>query len=374
MQDKNPGKNRKYYVIELLRLIACIGVYNGHFFSIALQSENGIRLCDAINKTTLGKTIVVYSIAGDISVLFFFALSGFLLSYDLYRNGKQITFRKLLQKELYLILPSLLIVTIGALIAFLKRELWNAEGFSLTELFRDFRRIVIGGWQEDSYPYYSYQLWYINNVILCRLFLSLILMLFKDKFILRYLLYAACGLAFWKYSLRMDIFIMGVAAGEIVALILKKKESLSRAERVGCILMAVLPLIAVPLVYHEGHRKTVNIWGGGLLFVICVSAIVLAYEYKCFGGRFRVSDRMKRMFDPLVRNSFTIYLVHVLVIGSAAKAYEAVRKYCGDAPLYMILLCVLYFMLVVLAAELLRRIMGLPARIRKRINSKGNEK
>lgn len=352
MENKtNVVEKKEYFILEIFRFIACIGVFNGHFLSIALKSDHGILLYELIRKTWINKTILVYLVSGDISVLFFFALGGFLSSYNIYRYNRMITWKRILIKELYLAIPSLIIIIIGATISMIKDVVFQIDGFKWVELLRDFRKILIGGLGEDIYPYYSYQLWYINNAIICVLFVHIIILLSREHIVLRYILYILLGLAFWKYSLRMDIYIMGAMAGEFSAKIQNKgNNSKKRLLYYLLCFIGIIPLLCLPLAYHEGHQKTINIWGGGILFVISITAIVLACEY----NESKKVGR-KSIFGSVIRNSYSIYLVHVLIIGSSSFVYGKLVLSIKEEYLVYILY-VFYFLITILMAEMFRRI------------------
>jgi len=354
-------EKKEFFFLEVLRFIACIGVFGGHFFGIAVKSDYGIQLCDFIRTTWLNKTILVYFISGDISVLFFFALGGFLLSYNTFRYEKKMTWKKVLNKELYLIIPSLSIIIIGAVIYMIKSFVFRSEGFLWIEILNDFRKILIGGLDDDIYPYYSYQLWYNNNAIWCLLTVSVTLLYVRENKLLRYILYVLLGFIFWRYSLRMDIFLMGTVAGEVVAQIVKKENNHILSLSWLFTVLGILPLVCVPLVYHEGFQKTVNIWGGGFLFVVSVSFIVLAYEYR---GMFKIrgADKNNTILASVIRNSYSVYLVHVLVIASSPFVYGEIIKHTKGGIGLVFLLCILYFIFTIFIAELFRRIVLNPIR------------
>ena len=284
--------------------------------------------------------------AGNFAVCIFFILSGFVLSYSYFlnnNNNEKLT-KSAIKRYPRLVLPVLIIIIIVAIFInfsfFYNKEAslitgsstWLATFFNFNvNIFDVFYNAFYNVPFNGSAKYLTV-LWTINFELIGSFITYLFLLLF-GKLEKRYIFYIAFILVFYKtYFLA---FILGIILADIFC---NKKGILLKSNKVIITLILILAAIYFGG-YPSGIEPTNKIYG---ILVIANENIPESLIYHTIGAfllLFAVlsSNILQKILElkPFVflgKISFSIYLIHVVIIGSFSsyifiKIYEQLNRY-----------------------------------------------
>lgn len=289
---------QKNILIQVLKIIACIGVFNGHFLGLTLDSQMAMDFLGTLRNSWLSRTVLCLLFQGDTNVRLFFVVSGY-LSLLSFKKAETNIARKVVNRYIYLIIPSI-IVTLMCGVSWKIQELFAVPNivFSITELVNDLVKIVITG----GIPYYSYQLWFINDMCIC-IVLSLTMCLLhrnNERKVIKILYVTICAI-FSLRSMSCFSFFCGIIAAELTG-----KVIISRKYRS---IICIICVFIFPFLFNEQHLNYYNI----MALSICFAIILMEIQ------NFRITsvidiqimERRKNIISFFEKNSYSFYLIHV---------------------------------------------------------------
>lgn len=322
MEKAYLDKRNKVMSIQILRIIACMGVYNGHFLGLTLPTDASLLFLSRLRNGWPSRTPFCMLWQGDTNVVLFYVVSGFMLMYSIYfLNNTVHILLKLYSRIVNLLFPTVIVTLLCALSWKLQEHIGiGTVHFDKLELKGDLFEIFRGG-----IPYYSYQLWYISSL-------------------LRFYTYGICfwcilrkcrklgGGVLWIGVLLVTLnrsgyftFLLGMLTAYI--LIVKRDIIDDRYRwryRAGITAMFII----FPFLYNEDHLNIEN----KSVLGICFAGIILGLYCLEKLGYFLLSEKSKKIINFLADNSYSFYLIHVLVQKTfSTNFYIFVEKYVANS-------------------------------------------
>lgn len=292
--------------IQIMRIIACFGVFFGHFLGTTFPSVQLGLLLDQLRSGFLSFTPVAWFVMGDLDVLFFYAAGGFFLSYT-FKDSSDMKAAaiKLAEKLCSLFIPALLVTFVFAGLKFL--SVGDAHVIQ-TELFADIVRIIRGTYNGSYEPTLSYQLWYIHFMARgCVFGLCYNYLFRKNKYLREIFLCILIPLLWWRNMTGIWQIATGMLAGNIVKDIDNKTLPVKHEVVLA---FGIAALAFVPLMCQSGgiqHNLTAMLMIG--VFLICDTLAERAAAF-CQPGI---------IMRFLEKNNYSFYLLHVLILTFAAR-------------------------------------------------------
>lgn len=326
-------KNGKIRTIEVMRIIATLGVFTGHFLGIGIASEYSLNILSYLRNSLIGKSVLAYFFEGDISVIFFYVVGGFLITYNFYRRGqdnKKIQW-DYLRKIFQIVVPSIIVILITAFLSYLGYKCGLSNSFSLDELKKDIIRIIFGG-GDDYIPYYAYQLWYIHRMVVGYICAYAFLGLTSEYKRLRYYIYIPVIIYFYVSYIPLAFIFIGAACGDVCIHLIKQRAFNKRNQKIGCSVLGGIGIIAGPMAYNEHSLGAVNQFVLASCMALTISMFVILHNNI-------IMDTFKfaKIIDWLNDKTFSFYCVHVIVLGLSHYIYDRMLLIWCDGVALLIL-------------------------------------
>ena len=81
--------DKRLFFIQIMRIVACIGVFTGHFLGHTLHSKISSSFYLWLRTGFMSRTVFSYLWQGDSDVVLFFVLSGFFVTYCQNKTSEQ---------------------------------------------------------------------------------------------------------------------------------------------------------------------------------------------------------------------------------------------------------------------------------------------
>ena len=311
MNNLTDYKKNNLCYIDILKAVACLGVYNSHYIA---SFCNDILVGCMYN--VFWKTPIVYLIDGPINIIIFYVISGFLIAYtnlseDVNYENMQL---KLIKRTMYMYLPCLLVCFVMFFIMQLKmvyvseafhwggkEYLYNLFSFNPTiySAVRSIKGVVTG------VTPYAPQLWTMKYEFICGTTCFIIMFLSGKKKSVRWFLYA--GIIFGSiYKLDenfFECFILGMIAWEIC---LQIKPVLSKIKK-----------------YIWGVLGFICLWMGVILrnlkygkYIYPIAIMFVLIFWYCAFHEQCVHKRLLAHLSKIGKYSFGIYIIHFMIIAT----------------------------------------------------------
>lgn len=129
-----------------MRIIACMGVFNGHFLGLTLQSQTSLQFLTWLRIGWVSRTPLCVLFQGDTNVVLFFVVAGFLHAYSVSDYAWRSNVVRLCRRYTELIIPSI-IVTILCGISFKIQEIFQVSGieFTIKDFVDDISTLSVSG-------------------------------------------------------------------------------------------------------------------------------------------------------------------------------------------------------------------------------------
>lgn len=236
--------SKRNNVLSLVKIIACISVFIGHYFDSVFPSEfiNGLRFEETNH---IIRMILIYFTQGDLGNIAFFVGSGYLISYYYSCTEKRIM-NKITKYVIHLLIPSILIILLTAFIYFVLSFVGD-ESFIFDKVRIDISNLLFGG-----NIYYGRQLWYINcqivGYILCT-FLQFLTVSKNNKMKYFLQLFLCLGLIFIR-----QYYYFGITIGLIFGNIMRDFSLSKNMKKIMIVCITILSL-QVPYIFsnHCNH-------------------------------------------------------------------------------------------------------------------------
>lgn len=278
----------KIFFIQVMRIVACVGVFTGHFLGIALSSEISVHFLRFLRDGFMHKTVLSYLWQGDSDVVLFLVLSGLFITF-LKNDSESVDWLKVVKKVIYVFIPSLIIIVIAIICQFLLYKFNCDSIFNYLEIVNDLKKLIVGG-----IPYYSYQLWYIQPLIVQYIVAYIFLFLFKNR---KSRLIAYPFLYMLMYIKKISIvFFIGMLCGEICGQIRFKYNLKKFGLIIGCIAFFLSPFL-----FNEYNLLEIN----RVMLALAISIFILGMMLT--GGK--IVNARSGVIDIGDRLSFSFYLV-----------------------------------------------------------------
>lgn len=330
--------------IQIMRIIACFGVFFGHFAGMTFPSEQLNLLLGHLRSGFLSVTPVAWFTMGDLDVLFFFAAGGFFLSYTFNDTANWKTAAvKLAERLCTLFIPAILITLV-----FAGLKIWSTNDFQgvKAELVVDLIRILRGTCNGSFEPTLSYQLWYIHFMARgCVFGLCFNYLFRKNKYLRISLLCLLIPLLWWKNMNGIWQVAIGMLAGNIV-----KDTAINNipAKREMFAALCLVILTVVPCISQIGGI-------GHNLIAMLLLGLFLVFDAIAEQGTNQSQPSFFMRF--LERNNYSFYLLHVLTLSFIARpAYNWMTVSLGWNENIVLQLCFWGTVIITLAlSELFSR-------------------
>ncbi len=319
MENERPDS--RITSIQLLRIVLCIGVFNGHFFGICMPHGSiGREFLSILRNGWLSRTVLCFWHRGDANVFIFFIISGFFIAYtltDLSLSNSDML-KKLFKRTMNILLPSAIVILTTAFIYYLFNKIgFLGEGgeclFNKEEIIKDLKGLVYGG---NTIPYYAYQLWYIRvllQVYVRGFFFQVILR--RLAFPIRLLVYSICVLdSVSKLNVTYFALFTGMLVAEITTV---AKTKIGTIKFTYVKLAAVFAIIVAPFTYNEDNLSDVN----AIIFEACMVLFILMICILEMKYSIAINQNIKKAINRLDVNSFAFYLLHVLVLNIFSRQF-----------------------------------------------------
>lgn len=292
-------------LMDCMKIFATLGVFMGHYMNTFCE-----ELVLNLRSNVLIRSLFGFLFMGDYCVVFFFVASGYLISY--YWKEQKNTVKRIITYSIRLFVPTILIILATAIVYYAISWLGD-DSFNLYNIWGDIRNILFLS-ARGSGIYYGYQLWYIPVQVYGYAICSIIYAAIefntkKKKYIL--LIMAVLFLSLFDYSYAE--IMLGVLCGSIC----KEYEETIRKlfHNIYAILLAVILLLVSP--------NIIAIWGSSFDYrdylARYVAALVFAFIL-CISSCRESSNAAIAMMSSY---TFSVYLVHVLVLSIFKKIYNA---------------------------------------------------
>lgn len=323
---------RNYY-IEILRVIGTIGVFTGHFLGIGIASNTSLEIVSYLRNSWTGRSMLSYLFEGDIAVIFFYVASGFFISY-LY-NDEMDNFAKLFKQTFAVLIPTLVMLFIH--VTYIMVDKMDISQISI--LISDIKSLFCGGNIQSSY-----QLWYIHYLIVGYAIVYSGLSLtktVKQKFV--FMLILIC------FTFCININVCQMMAGALFGILSKKVNWHKRFGRHKCMMAIIVSGVTIPIIYNEHCINIFTIFIAGVLFCIIISIITSIDNSEAIRSFSNIY-----IVKMALRNTFSVYLVHSLIISIIGKFYLGMvdRGIINDAILALFAFYIVSVVITMIAAEL----------------------
>lgn len=316
-------KSGKIVSIQILKIVACMGVYNGHFLGLTLPTDTSIRFLSNLRNGWPSRTPFCMLWQGDTNVVFFFVVSGFLLMYSIYYiNDNMHILTKLYSRIVNLVFPTAIVTLMCAFSWKFQENIGiGTVHFDKQELFDDLLKMLRGG-----IPYYSYQLWYISSILRCYVYgICFWCILRKCK---------KLGGVLWIGTLlflinRSGYFCFFIGMFAAYMLLDKNMILINDRYRWGYRLIIITAFILFPFLYNEDHLNNGNKSALGICFAAIVSGLYcLEKLHPCLRG-----DKIDKIMIFFANNTYSFYLLHVLIQKTfSSNFYIWMERYVGNDP------------------------------------------
>ena len=333
-------KKGKIYGIDIIRIVACISVYTHHYLRMELEpAKAGF---ETFRSSGLFKGL--FGILGaEYAVIAFFVIAGFFMAYNTggepmqpYEYGKKCAY-----KCMNIIIPSILVITVTALIALPMKAAGMAEIFSIKEYFRDLFKLIIGI-PGDKHIHYAYPLWFQHFIFMGYIFGYSYLYVLRNNRRIRLIAYFPILIYLGFNSEYAYMIFMGMFAGELCSGRYEKHLRKIFGNRIMDIVL-LTGLSSAMSVIIEDHYDIPRIYGPAtMLFAIF---IIIVY---CMRG----TEKKKGtgIMEFLSSNSYSCYLIHFFWMCSFMRVVYRVFMHTSLPEKNNMLFCVLMY--IILTASL----------------------
>lgn len=319
----------KNVIIQVLRIIACIGVFNGHFLGLTLNSNLTTSFLSFLRNGWISRTVLCLLFQGDTNVRLFFVISGYLSMVSLTRAEKNIV-KKVVNRYIFLVVPAIMVTLMCGICWKIQEMLGSTNvNFKIDELFYDIIKIIVTG----GIPYYSYQLWFINDMCNCMFLLAAMYLLWQEN---ETKLIKILYLIIWGILSLKSVSYFSFFCG-MMAAVLAKEERIVLIGKKYRNVISVLCVLLFPFLFNEQHLSAYNI----MTLSICFAILLLTISVKNGNG---LKPFCKKGIDFLDNNSYSFYLVHVFVQKTVtANVYYVCPKYIQNEIWLIVMLYVFTF-------------------------------
>lgn len=318
---------KKIRTIQILRIIACIGVFGGHFLGIALPSEMSKAFLTCLRNSWISRTILSYFYQGDTNVTIFYVIGGFFLVYTSKKSStiKELLI-KLLNKISNLLIPSMVIILLSSGIYLISNYYGNYRLlFDLPKLANDLRQLLVPGKE----MYYAYQLWYIRVMLRCYILGTIILICITRERRFKHAIYIVCLMIFgMKQSTAYFAMVLGMMAADYGEVIVNNKKKVKHVN-----IFVVLLFMIAPFTYNEQHLQSIN-----KMVLSLVVALAIFWMFIAERSADSVFLKNTKIIDWFDTNSYAFYLVHVLVLNILSyPLYQVLMIWFGEYEMGVII-------------------------------------
>ncbi|CAG1005836.1 O-acetyltransferase WecH [Anaerolineales bacterium] len=284
-----------------------------------------------------------YFVLSRIAVPLFFMVSGFLLL------GKQESYTDFFRKRALKVFVPFLVWSVIYM-------LWKREGFDQPfslKIVASYLIKIVRGPRENH-------LWFFYALIGLYLFTP-ILRVFVSKATLRDLFYF-CGLwflvvpvfsflqEFTPIKIGFELYLVAGYSGYFVLGYLLGKLQFARSHLVGLVILFLFLSIGSTLLDTRLESEYFASYLSMNIVLMTAFAFILLKEVQ-------VDDRLNRIFDPLSRASFGIYLAHVIVLAELEKLPVVSAWFSMGSSVYMIpLLGLMVFLVSFIVVAIIQKI------------------
>jgi len=318
LTTENPGKFHRFKQLDSLRGLAAFFVFLSHYF---LLFNIYPATSAAIKASPLGILI-----NGNSAVMFFFVLSGFVLSLPFIENKKTLSLSEFYIKRIFRIYPAYIAAIILAVV--LKTFVYHSSEMShFSDWLRGFWQ-----WKWDA-QYYKEMLKTLllvgpnfNADIIDPVIWSLVVEM-KMSFLLPFFIVVASksNLTFnilfflvvimFTYSHAfgyLEVFYLGVIIAKYREKLISRMKAVSRLQLLGISLMLVF-LYNINFEFYKPYGDSVHIfgyfWRNSVTAIACAAIIVMALSNKKLDAVLQ-----KRPLIFLGDISYSFYLIHLPIL------------------------------------------------------------
>lgn len=300
--------SKKNIIISLLRIISCFGVFTGHFWGMTIDSSLSYSILHLLRRNFVSNTILSYFYMGDMGVIVFLVIAGFLIPATIKENDD--LGKKLCRKCLYILILSYSVVILNAIFSYF----YSAYEFNWNNLIQDFKDLILGA--KQGYIFYSYQLWFVpillQGYIICYSFCSI----FKQSNIIYQLFSSLCiVILLFTYNCYLSIMFLGC----IAYIFMKKLSIFSNIKNTYNFPAILIVFLLSPLAYvnTESYSQI------GLAIMIII-ILTLSWNYQC-----KITEKNASIINTISNYTLHFYLIHAFVL-------KYISKYLFDCFLPLI--------------------------------------
>lgn len=293
-----PVAKEKNNIMSLLKIMACVSVFVGHYCSF-------VRTTDFILKLRYGngmaRTFLTWFTQGDFGNIVFFVCSGFLISYFFVDRD---TINRTIKYIIKLLVPTIGIILITAF-AFFVLSFIGDKSFIYEKLRKDLANVLFGGT-----IYYGTQLWYINTQIRGFIVCMLLQYVVKDKKTrTRYMFYIT-STALLLYI--REYYFFCIAVGLIFGNLARDMYETTKNKAIRwCAIVVLFPLVPYIFSFYCNHWDD-TFFSWGYIVVATFFGLLLSMGVSVLKGKHKV-------IDIISSYTFSVYLVHMLVFNVYVK-------------------------------------------------------
>lgn len=290
------NSNNIYIYISLVQIIACLGVFNGHFLMFFC-----IDFCNFIRSAQFKNTILSYFYMGDLNVQLFFVLGGFLI--PLSSAGKKLfSYKKVLNKWASLIIPAIILTTLVFCgFCFAGQIFGDSISDNIVTSFSDYiddilifltGEVRINPKEFVSSPYILSQLWFIVPFI--------------RSWFIAYCIYHLCKESGIRTIIIMTIimFLFGFGSSVIIGMLFGAISL--EYEPKGPLYLLLLPSICLPPLIFSSELYQMNIMKWILWIMFGITLWLLScLKIKCIGHQ---------LITAFSNYTLAIYYIHWPII------------------------------------------------------------
>ncbi len=326
-----------------------------------IKSINGLRAAFALiifldHSYLNGKSIFLEG--GNLSVTFFFIISGFLLAYSYGERivSGEVTSDKFFLKRIAKVYPLHVIGFVLSLPLIIAPKIY-CNTLSLNDLYWGGQNLMLlHSWVPNNEVFLSYNAvsWFLSDIAFFyflfpllaiallkrttpqRVIISFLVLLFVEAFlILPMPSEYAQSLVYINPMFRLVDFVLGILLFQVFKL-LSSKPALYRSGIIANMLevVSVVLIVIVSVLVHDKGK----LFYYSILFWIPISLMILSFVYnektgqKGFIGRFMSTPLLQKLGEI----SFSFYLLHWLVIHYLTKIGEETGYYGEGLPLVLV--------------------------------------
>lgn len=355
--------------LDSLRGLASITVVLSHFF-LAYGIDSKFKII------TFSPLHFFYD--GFAAVTFFFVLSGFVLTLSL-RRTQDLQIKTFYTKRLFRIMPSYLFVLVLSGLLYLNFKIINTTPNS-TNWINDFwtKPLDINNFlkqiifiQPKNNANLVFQNWTLNIEMIFSFLIPFLYIIFKFTNVYIFAIFNLVLLVFFK----TPIFILHFSFGMILAfhreVILYYFNRYKLKYKILLILITIILYTyryTIPMYYYYYFRKFNFLNNENLVWILTGLGSFLLLLYS-LSSEYLINILSKNFFKLLGKYSYSIYLIHTVVLIYLIPKFILLLNYCRIYNLYIVWFSALIFLLLTtyLFSSLLTRTIELP------FVKKGNE-